>query len=160
MDPSPLDGLKWDETHRRWHGEVEISTGQPIEVAVRASRRDPAVSLALAKLAFALIRPRIDEARSFAAGQLLEYYNVYNAHLAKGEQLTEAEFATRLELEAISFTEKGSSTLEFKHRLYRGQRNWEGGMIVVMTRFDGEYRKASWVTAADAEEWRQQRHGA
>ncbi len=159
MDADPLDGLQWDESAGRWYGLIDVALAGRIEIVVQGGRRDPAIPLALAKLAFSLIQPRIDEAQTFAAKELLEYYNVFNAHLANGEQLTEAEFASRLELEAISFKEKGSSTLEFKHSLYRGYRNWEGGMIVVMARFDGEFRKAAWVTAADAEEWREQRRG-
>jgi hypothetical protein len=157
MDHGHLDCLKWDASGRRWCGLVEVTPGRLVEVAVLAGRRDPAVPLALARLALSLIRPGLDEARHFAARQLLEYYNVFNAHLRDGEQLGEAEFASRLELEAIGFTEKGSSTLDFRHSLYRGYRNYEGGLIVVMTRFDGEFRKASWVTAADTEEWRRTR---
>jgi hypothetical protein len=60
-------------------------------------------------------------------------------------------------LEAIEFSSKGTSQLEFRHTLYRGYRNWEGGVIVVMARFDGESRKAAWVTAADADEVRRTR---
>lgn len=150
----PLNGMSWDEAGHRWWGRVEASPGRPVEVVVRAGSRNPAVSLALARLILPLILPRVDDARSLAARQLLEYYNVFNAHLRDGEQLSETEFAGRLELEAIWFTPKGSSTLYFRHGLYRGYRNLEGGLVVVMARFDGEFRKASWVTAADAEEWR------
>lgn len=154
---SSLDSLNYDDVGCRWFGPVNLRDGEAIEVSIRVGRRDPEVALALARLAFPLIVPRINEAKSLAAKQLLEYYNVFNAHLKNGEQIDEAEFAHRLELEAISFTNKGSSTLEFRHGLYRGYRNFEGGLIVVRARFDGEFRKAAWVTAADADEWRSAR---
>jgi hypothetical protein len=159
MDHHALSDLKWDGSGRRWHGKFEIAPGHAIEVAVRAGRREPAVALELARMAFPLIRPRLDEARTFAAGKLLDYYNSFNAHLRDGEQLSEAEFAARLELEAIWFTETGSSTLDFRHSLYRGQHNWEGGLIVVFARVDGTFARASWVTAADTDEWRRTRSG-
>lgn len=159
MDPDPLSELMWDETGRRWYGRVNLPPGCTLEVAVRAGRRDPVVARALAALAFPLLLPRLDEARAYAAEELLDYYNQFNAHLRDGEQLTAAEFADRMELEAIWFTEKGSSTLDFRHSLYRGQRNWEGGLIVVFARIDGSFRKASWVTAADTQEWRRTRKG-
>src|SRR5262245_28926324 len=111
MGANPLDGLKWDEDRRRWFGHVELAPGEVIEVAVRVGRRDPAVPLALAKFAYPLLHPRIDEASRAAAQQLQPYFNVFNAHLRDGEQVTEEEFADRLELEAIWFTGKGSSTL-------------------------------------------------
>lgn len=154
IEPSVLDTLEWDAAGKRWWGRVEVISGRPAEVAVHAGRRDPAVALALAKLAVTRIAPRIDEARAFAARELLEYYNVFNAHLRNGEQLDEETFAGRLELEAIEFTYKGSSFIEFRHSLYRGFRNFEGGLILVIARFDGEFRKAAWVSAADAEEMR------
>jgi hypothetical protein len=113
--------------------------------------------LALARLAFPRLSPRIDDARAYAARHLLAYYNTFNAHLRDGERLSEAEFAGRLELEAVAFTDKGSSQLEYRHSLYRGYHNLEGGLVVVLARFDGEFRKAAWVTAADAEELRRTR---
>ncbi len=159
MPRHALDSLKLNETGRCWIGEVETASGARIELAVRGGRRDPAVALALARLAFDRIWPRVGEAPLFAAGHLLEYYNVFNAHIENGERLTDEEFAGRLELEAIWFSPKGSATIDFRHRLYRGYRGLEGGLIVVHARFDGELRKAAWVSEADTVEWRRSRRG-
>jgi hypothetical protein len=158
MEQPPLRSLTWNEAGRCWSGRVEMTPGRWVDVAVLTRRRDPTVALALARQAFPRIQPRLDEARSFAAAQLQAYYNAFNAHLRGGEQVSETEFAARLELEAIEFKEKGSATLYFGHRLYRGFRPYEGGLIVVFARSDGEYRKAAWISAADAEDWRSHRY--
>src|SRR5262249_54556350 len=69
----------------------------------------------------------------------------------EGEQLTEEAFARRLRLEGIRFTGEGNACLDFGHDLYRGDRLYEGGLVVVEASADGHFRRAYWVTRPDAE---------
>jgi hypothetical protein len=51
----------------------------------------------------------------------------------------------------------GNAWLDFRHDRYRGQRPFEGGLIVVKTKMDGRFCRAAWMSAADAQELRAQR---
>jgi hypothetical protein len=53
--------------------------------------------------------------------------------------------------------ELGNAWLDFRHDRYRGQRPFEGGLIVVKTKMDGRFCRAAWMSAADAQELRAQR---
>jgi hypothetical protein len=128
-----------------------------VVVSVSAKDRAAAV-LEYSRFAFRQIRSRIDDARRYAAQQLLDYYNYYNAHLKDGEQLKEEEFIARLALEGIRFSSNGAARLDFQHSLYGGDHINEGGLIVVETAVDGRIRQAYWVTKSDAEECRRVRN--
>src|SRR4051812_45088140 len=120
----------WNEERRRWCGHAELA-GRLLETAVEGGPADADGALDAARTLLALLPARVDAARKYAAGQLLPYYNHFNAHLKDGEQLDEVEFAARLELEGVYFLIGGDALLEFAHTLYRGSMLDEGGLVVV-----------------------------
>jgi hypothetical protein len=147
-----VESLAWDSEQHRWRGLAALDADSRVEVVVIPGEVEPAVALAYARFAFSQLASRVGKAQRYAARRLLDYYNCYNAHLQEGEQLTEEAFARRLRLEGIRFTGEGSACLDFGHDLYRGDRLYEGGRVVVEASADGHFRRASWVTRPDAEE--------
>jgi hypothetical protein len=149
-----FDRFIWDSANHCWKGNAILPSGDFIEVGVVSKSKKPAIALEYARFAFGQIGSRIEEGRRYAARQLLEYYNYYNAHLKTGEQLQEEQFVQRMELERIRFSSKGAARIDFKHTLYLGDCIYEGGLIVVEATVDGQFREAYWVTGPDAEEIR------
>jgi hypothetical protein len=123
-------------------------------VVIDPGRGDRNTALRYAGFAHSRLGPRVRQAREYAAAKLLEYYNYFQSHLSAGEQLTPAEFAERLRLEGVRFGREGRAWLYFGHGLYRGDYQYEGGLVVVRSTADGKFRRASWVTEPDAREIR------
>jgi hypothetical protein len=121
-------------------------------VAISTGKGDRDTALAYAELGLSRIAAHVPEAQEFAAGHLLEYYNYYNAHLTAGETLTLVAFAGRLQLAGIRFGARGRARLYFSHDLYRNDHLFQGGLILVEASAVGKLRRASWITAPDAQD--------
>jgi hypothetical protein len=149
--------VAWDEDQRLWRGTVTLGPDAEIGVVIVPGRGDRDTAFTYAKFALSRLGPGVHQAKEhqakeYAATKLLEYYNYYQAHLSAGEQLKPGEFADRLRLEGIRFDGEGGARLYFGHRLYRGDYQYEGGLVVVEMTADGEFRRAYWVTEPDARE--------
>ena len=149
--------VAWDEQRGLWCGHAALDTDGRVEVAIAVGDIEPDLARSYAAFALSRIAPLTADARRYATRKLVEYYNHYHAHLPGGEQVTAGEFAARLRLEGLRFRGEGDACLDFGHDLYRGDRLFAGGLIVVEARADGTFGRASWVTEPDAQEPRRTR---
>jgi hypothetical protein len=146
--------VSWDEQRKAWYGHAFLNGAGRVDVLISPGQLEPAVARSYAEFVLPLLAESLPRASRYAARRLIEYYNYYQAHLPKGEQITVAAFADRLRLEGIRFRGEGVSFLDFAHDLYRDHEFMAGGLVVVEASADARFRQAYWISEPDAREAR------
>lgn len=156
MSDALLD-LAWDETIPCWFGIVVVPGGSVIEVAV-AGEPDAQSALAYARWVFPRVCAAEARAREFAGHELAEYYDLYQRHLGRTEQIGPDGFARRLHWDGLWIGPEGDARFDFRHDLnYPDPPFREGSLVVVLWNETTGFRHSSWITGPDADELRQYR---
>jgi hypothetical protein len=123
--------LAWDDHLGWWKGTAEFGPGRRIDLHVEASN-DPAahqVAVARARLVWAWLRAAEPLVRAAVAGQLTEAHNEF---CAPEDEVTEGQFAVRIQLLSLKFEVAGGVEMVFADRSLLG-----GHWIVVPVGADG-----------------------
>lgn len=124
--------LEWNEQYEWYSTQVRLTSGQEVSISMPT---DVPAAIEHIRRVYEYIQDHEISIRELAANCLLELHNeAWN----EGKKIDNHEFINRMELEAITFYEDGSSELYYKD----GDLFWGHCILIALDNF-GHFQEAS-----------------